>query len=266
MKVKANGIEIHYEVEGRGPWVTLSHSLATDLHMWDDQVPALRSRYKVLRYDIRGHGETDAPPGPYTLEQMAEDVRGLLAALGIDRTHFVGLSMGGMVVQTFAVRYPAMAQSLVLCGTASRIPPDAGPIWEERIRTVASGGMAPMVEPTLARWFTDGYRAQRKDVIERIGRMILATPPQGYIGCGHAIPKLNLTARLGELRCPALVIVGENDPGTPVAVAKEIQAAIPGAELTVLPSASHLSNIEQRDAFNAALLGFLDRIDTGTCA
>lgn len=262
MKVKANGIEIHYEVEGQGPWVTLSHSLATDLHMWDDQMEALRDRYQVLRYDTRGHGESGAPPGPYSLEQMAEDVRALLAALGIGKTHFVGLSMGGMIGQTFVLHYPAMVASLALCDTTSRVPAEAAPVWEERIRTVESQGMAPMVEPTLARWFTDAYRAARKDVTDRIARMILATPPQGYIGCCHAIPKLNLTARLGELRCPTLVVVGENDPGAPVAAAREIHAAIPGAGLAVLPSASHLSNIEQRDAFNAVLLGFLDRIDT----
>jgi 3-oxoadipate enol-lactonase len=260
MKLTGNGIEINYAIEGEGPVVTFSHSLACHLGMWDAQVEALKGRYRVLRFDTRGHGQTSAPAGPYTLEQLAEDLRALLDRLGIRETHFVGLSMGGMIGQVFALAYPAMVQSLVLCDTTSRYPAAAAPIWADRIRAVESTGMEPMVAPTLERWFTAPFRARNRDLMERIGAMIRSTPPQGYVGCCHAIPRIDVTDRLGEVRCPALVIVGEEDPGTPVEMARQIHAALPGAELAILRSASHLSNLEQPAEFNRVLAGFLDKV------
>jgi 3-oxoadipate enol-lactonase len=259
MKLKANGIDINYERQGSGPVVTLSHSLGCNLHMWDEQAAALAGRYTVLRYDTRGHGQTSAPGGAYSLEQMSDDLKGLLDGLGIKETHFVGLSMGGMIGQTFALKHPAMVKSLVLCDTTSRFPATAAPTWEDRIKTVGAKGMEPMVGGTLERWFTAAFRARRRDVMERVGGMIRSTPPAGYIGCCHAIPKINLSGRLKELRCPALVIVGEEDLGTPVEMAREIHAALPGAELAILRSASHLSNLEQPEEFTRVLLGFLDK-------
>ena len=255
MKIKANGIDVNYEIEGEGPVVTFSHSLACNLSMWDEQVRALRSRYRVLRYDTRGHGQTSAPAGAYTLDQLAEDLKGLLDGLGIRETHFVGLSMGGMIGQVFALKHPAMIQSLALCDTTSRHPPGAAAIWEDRIKTVG-----PMAVPTLERWFTAPFRARRKDLMERVGVMIRATPAAGYIGCCHALPKISVTEKLRDVRCPALVIVGEEDPGTPVEMAREIHAALPAAELAVLCRASHLSNLEQPEEFNRVLGGFLDKL------
>ena len=259
MKLKANGIEINYDKQGSGPVVTLSHSLGCDLHMWDEQVAALGSQYTVLRFDTRGHGQTSAPEGAYSLDQMADDLKGLLDGLGIKETHFVGLSMGGMIGQTFALKHPSMVKSLVLCDTTSRYPAAAAPVWEERIKTVGAKGMEPMVAGTLERWFTAPFRARRPEVMERVGGMIRRTPPAGYIGCCHAIPKINVTERLKELRCPALIIVGEEDPGTPVEMAREIHAALPGSQLAVLRSASHLSNVEQPEEFNRTLRSFLDK-------
>lgn len=260
MKLTANGIDIHYTIEGEGPVVTMSHSLGCNLSMWDEQVLALRGRYRVLRLDTRGHGQTSAPPRPYTLEQMAEDLHALLTKLGIAETHFVGISMGGMIGQVFALDHPAMVRSLILCDTTSRYPADVWPVWEERIRTVESKGMEPLVEPTLQRWFTAPFRERRPDVMDRVRVMLRSTPPQGYIGCCYAIPKINVTDRLREVRCPALLIVGEDDPGTPVAMSRAIHAALPSAELAILPSASHLSNLEQPEEFNRLLLSFLDKV------
>jgi len=265
MKLTANGIEIHYALEGEGPVVTLSHALGCNLSLWDEQARALKGRYRVLRFDTRGHGQTSAPPGPYSLELLAEDVRGLLTGLGITGTHFVGLSMGGMIGQLFALKYPTMFRSLVLCDTTSRFAADAGRIWEERIRTVEAKGMEPMVELTLQRWFTAPFRARRRDVTDRVAAMLRSTPPQGYNGCCHAIPKINTTDRLREVRCPALVIVGEEDPGTTVEMARTLHAAMPSAELAILRSASHLSSMEQPEEFNRVLLGFLDKV-TGKSA
>lgn len=260
MKITANGIDIHYTIEGEGPLVTLSHSLGCNLSMWDDQAQALKERYCVLRFDTRGHGDTSAQPGRYTLEQMVEDVHGLLAGLGITATHFVGLSMGGMIGQLFALEYPEMVESLVLCDTTSRWPDGSAPIWEERIQTVQASGMEPLVEPTIERWFTASFRERRRDVTDRIRAMLRATPPEGYVGCCHAIPKIDTTDRLGAIRCPALVIVGEADPGTPVAMARVIYEALPSAELAILSSAAHLSNVEQPEEFNRVLRGFLDNV------
>ena len=260
MKLTANGIDIHYTIEGEGPVVTLSHALGCNLSMWDEQARALSGRYRVLRYDTRGHGQTSVPSGPYSLDQMAEDLHGLLTGLGIERTHFVGISMGGMIGQVFALKHPQMISSLVLCDTTSRYPADALPAWEERILTVVARGMEPMVEPTLQRWFTGPFRKQRQDVLDRLRAMLRTTPPKGYIGSCHAIPRINTLERLGEVQCPALVIVGEEDPGTPVAMARAIHAALPSAELVVIRSASHLCNLEQPEEFNRVLLTFLDRV------
>jgi 3-oxoadipate enol-lactonase len=257
MKISANGIDINYVVEGEGPWLTFSHSLACNLHMWDEEAKRLSKRYTVLRYDTRGHGRSGAPAGGYTLELLADDLHGLLQSLGVKSTHFVGLSMGGMIGQTYALRYPGMFKSLALCDTTSRYPADAAGLWAERIKTVETQGMEPLVEPTLARWFTAPFRQAHPEVVQQVATMIRTTPVAGYAGCSHAIPKINLTARLAQIRCPSLVIVGKDDPGTPVAMAEDIHRALPGSKLMIIPSAAHLSNLEQPDAFNQALADFL---------
>jgi 3-oxoadipate enol-lactonase len=259
MKANANGIQINYTIEGSGPWVVMSHSLACSLEMWDPQVAALAAKYKVLRFDTRGHGRSDAPAGAYTLEQLADDVHGLLQALKVERPHFVGLSMGGMIGMTYALKYPDRLRSLVLCDTSSRLGPEVQPVWDDRIKTATEKGMKPLVEPTLKRWFTEAMMAKRPPVVDKVAAMIRTTPAAGYAGCCHAIPKIDVTARLKEIACPIQVIVGEQDAGTPVAMSREIQAAARGSELVIIPNASHLSNLEQPEAFNRALLAFLAR-------
>jgi 3-oxoadipate enol-lactonase len=261
MKTKANWIQINYQIEGSGPWLVMSHSLACAVSMWDEQVEALKHRYKVLRFDTRGHGATDAPAGAYTLELLADDLHALLGALGITSSHFVGLSMGGMIGMTYALKHPGLFKSLVLCDTSSRVPPEAQPVWDERIKTATEQGMAPLVEPTLKRWFTEPFLARRNSVVERVASLIRSTPAQGYAGCCYAIPKVNLTDRLAAIKCPVQIIVGDKDVGTPVAMSEAIHKAIPGSELVVIPDASHLSNLEQLAAFNAALLKFLARVN-----
>ena len=153
--------------------------------------------------------------------------------------------MGGMIGQTFALKYPGVFRTLTLADTTCRYPADAAPVWAERIKTVESKGMAPLAEPTLERWFTEPFRKSNPAVVDGIRKLILATPVAGYAGCCHAIPKINLTARLKEIKCPILVIVGADDPGTPVSMAKEIHDNAPGSKLVVLPQAAHLANLEQ---------------------
>jgi 3-oxoadipate enol-lactonase len=260
MKIRTNDIETNYVIEGEGPWLTMSHSLACNLSMWDEQAKLLAGRFRVLRYDTRGHGGSSAPPGPYTLEQLADDAKALFDALGIQRTHWIGLSMGGMIGQTFALKYPGIFQSMVLADTTSRRPPNASEMWADRVRTAREQGMAGVVEGTLGRWFTEGYRQSRKDVMERIARDIRATPVEGFAGCCDAIAKVDVLDRLREVKCPTLVIVGEQDHGTPPEAARLIHENIAGSELLIIPSAAHLSNVEQAEVFNKALLAFYDRI------
>jgi 3-oxoadipate enol-lactonase len=257
VKIRANGIDIHYEVSGRGPWLVLSHSLCCDGSMWTPQLAALEPHFSVLRFDTRGHGGSDAPAGPYTFDQLCDDVLGLLDALKIEHAHFCGLSMGGMIGQHLALKAPERIDRLVLADTTSRMSAEARPLWAERIRVARTQGMAAHVQPTLERWFTAPYRAAHPEVMERIGALIRATPVAGYVGCAEAISRIDVTDRLKGIRAPTLVIVGDQDLGTPPAMSEAIAAAIPGARLEVIPDASHLSNIEQAEAFNRLLLDFL---------
>ncbi len=259
MKVKANGIQVNYTVEGEGPWVVMSHSLACNLSMWDEQAAALSKRYRVLRYDLRGHGGTEAPSGDYTFDMLAYDAHALLDALGIKSCHWVGLSIGGMIGQEFALKFPGVFKTLVLADTSSRNPPEAKPVWEARVKTAREKGMDGVVEPTLQRWLTEPYRKSHPETAARLAAMIRSTPVAGYAGCCAAIPTLDFTDRLKSIKIPTLVIVGEQDPGAPPEVAKVIHQNIAGSELVVIPSAAHIANLEQAAAFNRALVAFLDK-------
>lgn len=259
MKIKTNGIEINCVIEGEGPWLTMSHSLACNLSMWDPQMEMLKKSYKVLRFDTRGHGASSAPGGSYTLEQLADDLHGLFAGLGIKRTHWVGLSMGGMIGETYALKYPGVFQSMVLADTTSRRPPNAEQMWGDRVRMAREKGMDALVGGTLERWFTEPYRQSHPEVMARIGNDIRNTPVNGFAGCCDAIAKIDVLDRLKEIDCPALVMTGEHDHATPPEMAKLIQANLRGSELLIIPSAAHLSNIEQTATFNKALGEFLGK-------
>jgi 3-oxoadipate enol-lactonase len=157
MKAKTNGIDTGYELHGKegAPWLVLGHSLACSVRMWDPQIAALEASYRILAYDTRGHGASEAPQGAYTLEMLADDLKALLDALGVKSPHFCGLSMGGMIGQTFALKYSGVFKSLTLADTTSRYPAQAWPLWQERIKLAEGKGMAPLVQPTLERWFTE---------------------------------------------------------------------------------------------------------------
>jgi len=259
MKIQANDIQINYELSGRddAAVVMLSHSLACSLVMWNPQLDALESKFKVLRFDTRGHGDSDAPEAKYTLELLAADAVALLDALGIDAVHFVGLSMGGMIGQNLALDHGNRLKSLTLCDTAAVMPDEAQPIWQQRIAAAREKGLQDQVDETLERWFTPEYLSQNSPQVALIRRQVLATPVAGYIGCSEAIRNLDNLKRLFEIKLPTLIMVGEEDPGTPVAASEAMQERIDGSELVVLPAARHLSNIEQSGAFNEALMDFL---------
>ena len=259
MKTRANGIEMNYELHGKesAPWLVLSHSLACSVRMWDPQIAALKDKYRILAYDTRGHGATEATKGAYTLELLADDLFFLLKELKVTAVHYCGLSMGGMIGQTFALKYPGVFRTLTLADTTSRYPAEAWPLWQERIKIAETKGMEPLAQPTLERWFTEPFRKSNPAAVDAIRKLIVATPVAGYAGCCNAIPKINLTARLKEIKCPILVIVGADDPGTPVAMAKDIHENAPGSKLVVLPQAAHLANLEQPAGFSRALGDFL---------
>lgn len=253
------GCRIAYRFDGPAdaPVVMLSNSLSSNLAMWEDQIAALTAHYRVLRYDQRGHGQSAVAPAPYTFDLLADDAHGLLRHLGIDSVHFVGLSMGGMTGQTLGVRYPDILKSLVLCDTSAHMPPPG--MWDERIALARDGGMASTSESTLGRWFTAPFHAARPDAVARVRHMIETTPVEGYAGCCMAIRDMDQTAALSRIAVPTCVIVGAEDPSTPVSASELIHGEIAGSELVILKDAAHLSNIEKADEFNTALLDFLDR-------
>jgi 3-oxoadipate enol-lactonase len=259
MKAKTNGIDTYYELHGTegAPWLVLSHSLACSVRMWDPQIEALKGSYRILAYDTRGHGASGAPQGEYTLELLADDLEALLEALAVKDPHFCGLSMGGMIGQTFALKNPGVLRTLVLADTTSRYPAEVLPQWQQRIAIAKEKGMQPLVQPTLERWFTEAFRKANAGQVEAIAKLIAATPVAGYAGCCHAIPKIDLTARLKEIKTPMLVICGDQDPGTPPAMAKEIHDHAPGSRLVMIPNAAHLSNLENAAAFTKAMREFL---------
>jgi 3-oxoadipate enol-lactonase len=255
MKAKVNGIEIYYELHGSegAPWLVLSHSLACSVRMWDPQIEAFKSSYRILAYDMRGHGQTSAPAGPYTLDLLADDVLGLVASLKIKSALYCGLSIGGMIGQTIAIRGSGPFGRMVVADTTHAQPPEALKQWEDRIRIAETKGMAGLVDSTLERWFTAPFRSS--PAAKKIAEQIAATPVAGYVGCGRAIMGLNTTAKLKGIKLPLLAITGEQDlaaPGT-----RHIGETVPGAKLVVIPNASHIANIEQPEAFNRALREFL---------
>ena len=218
---------------------------------------ALEPHFQVFRYDIRGHGKSEAPPGAYTLELLGEDAVALLDALGIDQVHWVGLSMGGMIGQSIALNYPKRLKSLALCDTMAVVPEEAQPIWQERIDAVREKGVASQWEPTMERWLTPTFLNLNPYMLGVIREEFLATPAKGYLGCIYAIRKLNYLDRLSTIKIPTLIMVGEDDPGTPVAASEAMHQRVPNSKLVIIKSARHLSNVEQPEVFNTNLITFL---------
>jgi 3-oxoadipate enol-lactonase len=260
VKKKINGIDVRYTVTGAGPWVALSHSLACRLEMWDEEVRRLSKRFTVLAYDSRGHGESGAPPGPYTLDMIADDIKGLFDALGIAHAHWIGLSMGGVFGLAAALKYPGIFDSMVLADTSSRLSDEGIAAFKERVAVVKTGTMEAMVQPTLKRWFKDSFREKNPELMARVADWIRKTPLEGYIGTSAAIPTIDVTHRLGEIDVPCLVMVGADDIAMPLPMAQTLQRHLPRPELYVVPDAGHLSNLEQPEAFNAGLDKFYARI------
>jgi 3-oxoadipate enol-lactonase len=259
MQVEVNGIRIHYRLDGPpgAPWLTFSNSLFTDLSLWDDQVAALQDAFRILRYDHRGHGQTSATPGPYRLELLADDLAGLLDSVGVERTHYVGISMGSSTGLALAARQPQRFLSFALCDSRPFSPPSFREYWGTLIQAVERDGIASLVEPTIERWFGAEFRANPA-AVARIRAMMQATSSDGYVGCASALQEYDVRAGLARLRCPILLLAGANDGTTPELL-KELQAELPGSSYARLEVAGHISNLEQPAAFTEALVEFLKR-------
>ncbi len=247
---------IHYETSGPdgAPWLILSNSLGTNLGMWDAQEARLSERYRVLRYDQRGHGHSSAPAGEYTMDQLGRDVVALMDWVGIEQAHFCGLSMGGMTGMWLGVHAAHRIDRLVLANTSAMMPPKD--LWDGRIRTVTEKGMEAVADAVVERWFTPEFQERDPDEVARIRGMILATHPAGYAGCCAAIRDMDQREDIRAITLPTLVISGSKDPATPPGMSEEIVGHVGHARMVSL-EAAHLSNIEQPDGFNEALLAFL---------
>ena len=252
-----DGVRIHYEAEGRedGPPLLFAHSLGTDLSLWDAQAAeAAGLGFRVIRYDARGHGRSEAPDGDYTLERLGKDALAVLDQLKIEKAACCGISMGAMVGTWVAMHHPRRFSRVALCNTSAWMPDRQ--LWEDRIHAVLRDGMEAVVDAVAERWFTAAFRDANPEAVERIRGMILATDPHGYAGCCAAIRDMDLRDRLGLIEAPAMVVIGAHDPATPPDRGQYLVERIPGAQKVVLETA-HLSNVEAADEFNRIVLGFL---------
>lgn len=256
----SDGLQLAYRIDGveDAPPLVFLNSLGADLRMWDTQAAALKSDWRVIRYDNRGHGESQAPEGACTLEQYGRDLLALLDTLKIERAHLCGLSLGGMIVQWFAIHYPARTRSITLANTAARIGSEA--IWDARVAAVQSGGLAAIREAALKRFLSEGYRQEHPAITQQIGEMLLHCDQQGYIAACLVLRSADLRPLLSRIQAPALILGSELDESTPPAQARELHAALPGSQLAIFPATAHLSNIEQPAAFSACLRAFLQRV------
>ena len=259
--VNVNGVDIAYRFDGPqdGRVLLAANSLMANGSMWDWNVPALADRYRVLRYDKRGHGKSGVAPGPYSIAQLADDAVGLLDALKIEKVHFMGLSIGGMIGQQLGARYPERILSLSLCNTASEMPPRS--LWEDRFQTARSQGLASLVDGTIGRWFTAPFVERAPHDIEKVRQMILATNVEGYIGCGSAVRDMAQSTMLLKIKAPTLVLSGRHDPACTVDQGIVLNRLIDGSQMVIIEDAAHLSNIEQPARFNQAVREFIDSVD-----
>jgi 3-oxoadipate enol-lactonase/4-carboxymuconolactone decarboxylase len=257
--VRVNGIDFHYDLAGPegAQIVAFSHSVGSAINMWEPMMPALTARYRCLRYDTRGHGGSGASPAAITIDDLADDLVGILDALGIDRAHIAGLSLGGMTGQSVAARYPERVASLTLIATAAYLPPLD--FWEKRAATVRAEGPAAIVDTVMGRWFTEPFRKRSASAVDKVRKSFMAIDREGYARCCEAIGGMDFRERLARIAAPTLVMAGGDDPVTTPSMAEELRAGIRDAELVVIPKCAHLVSVEQPDVASRYLLSFLDR-------
>ena len=254
--INADGCLLNVSVEGRhsGPTLMLSNSLGCTIQMWEPQMKALGTVFRVIRYDRRGHGKSGVPPRPYSMQRFGRDVLAILDDLNIEKVHWCGLSMGGMVGQWLGANAPERLDKIILANTSCYYPDPTN--WLNRIRAVKDGGLAAVADTVIASWLSADFREREPQVAANLKAMLLASPVQGYLACCEALSTLDQRALLPRIKSPTLVIAGRHDTATPVAAGEFIRSQIPGASLTIL-DAAHISNVEQPYAFTEAVVGFL---------
>lgn len=261
MLVNLDGRKLYYDLTGpdESPVVCFTHSLSSDSGMWAEQMPGLiAAGYRVLRLDMRGHGGSDPVAGDYTMEALADDAAACLDTLGIQRVQYVGLSIGGMIGQAFAIKYPDRMISAMLCDTMPATPDGAEGSWGPRLKAVRdANSVAPLADPTMERWFTDAYKPRNLRRWQQIRETIAGTTPAGYLGCGQAILNFDFRDALPDIKTPTLVVCGDQDEGTPPAGNKLIAEKVPGGHYEEIAGARHFPNVEQADAFNALMMPWL---------
>jgi 3-oxoadipate enol-lactonase len=257
MKAIVNGIQVNYKVTGEGPWIILSHPVSANMEIWEPQIKALAEKFSVLQYDIRGHGETDATPGPYPMVQLVDDAAHLLAYLGIEKAHWIGTSLGGMIGQAFAIQYPDKVDRIVLANTTCQAAANAKALWGERASQAETHGMVSQIESTVSRWFTKAFIENNPKVIQKIEDMIRGTSVVGYRGTSNALINFDLTSQLNKIKSSALVIAGEHDQATAISMSEKIVSLLPNAKLLVIKNAAHISSAEQWELFNKEVIHFL---------
>ena len=257
-RIDTGGIRMAYELSGPegAPVACLNHCFGSDLHYWDRHLAAFEG-FRVLRYDPRGHGRSDAPPGPYRLGGLAADVAGLQDALGIERVHFCGVSLGGQIAQTFALDYPERVASLILVNTTCEYSEDQVALWRQRARQVVDEGIEPLHAALMARWFTDEAAVEQPPGYRYMADAIRRFPPPSFAAAVEAMCHLHTTPRLPRIAAPTLVIGTPEDPGAPREVTEKMARLIPGASLEWLTPARHLSSLEHPERFNALVRSFL---------
>jgi 3-oxoadipate enol-lactonase len=255
-RIELSNGALRYEISGsrRAPVLLLSNSLGTTLEMWEPQLKEFERHFQVVRYDVRGHGKSSTPAGPYSIEQLGGDIIALLDGLGIESVYFCGLSIGGLLGQWLGIRTPIRIRKLVLCNTAAKI--GSANIWNARIATVQGEGMPAIVDAAVGRWFTASFRASEAPVVDKMRQMLAATDPMGYVATCAALRDTDLRAEVTSIVSPTLIIGGEYDVVTTLDDARFLESRIAGAELVSLPAA-HISNAEVPEQFNAAVLQFL---------
>jgi 3-oxoadipate enol-lactonase len=256
-QLDVGGARLAYRTDGAAdaPPLVLAHSIGTDLRLWDPQVPALAERFRVVRYDARGHGGSDVPDGPVTIERLGRDLLALLDHLGIARADVCGLSLGGITAMWVAAHHPERVGRAVLANTAARVGTVEG--WDARIAAVRAGGMASIRDVVLARWLSAEFRARCPDVARTLGDRLEATPAAGYAAVCAALRDADLRDAVRTIRAPTLIVAGALDEATPPSQSEELHAAIARSELVVLPDAAHLSNVERPQEFTTYVLRFL---------
>ena len=255
-EISADGTAIHVEVEGPedAPVLMLSNSLGTNLHMWDDQVPAFTRHFRLVRFDRRGHGGSAVPKGPYSIERLGRDALAVIDGLGIAKVNWCGLSMGGMEGMWLGANAASRIDKLILSNTASYFPDRT--MWDGRIEVARDKGLVALVDGTIERWFTAEFRRRSPQAVARIREMFLATDVEGYVGCGAAIRDMDNRSLLAKVSVPTLVIAGRHDMGTTLEAGQFIAEHIPGAKLAVMETA-HIANVEQPQLYTDTVLGFL---------